>query len=130
MKFLVILTVAVSLFCFAAAVTNTAYSDSNCKTVAPAVGGIPNPQVIPSNTCYSADAASSSIKYTSCGGGKAVMSSYSDKSCTNFITTITLNTDVCASDSGKSAMITCAPASSVNVALAAVAAAAVLLFVQ
>jgi hypothetical protein len=133
MKFIAVLTVAISLFCFAAAVTITVYSDVNCGTAIPSTSNLTNPQVVPLNTCSPAPgSATSSLRYNSCVGGKAVASTYSDKVCSgaNFITTVTFNTDVCGSDGRISTKITCAPASSVNVALAAVAAAAVLLFVQ
>ena len=135
MKFLAVLTVAIGLFCFAAAVTLSGYSDTFCGTLTPATSNFTNPLVVPLNTCYTRSGVSNSLMYTSCGGGKTVLSLYSDKVCSgaSFRSSLTYNADVCEADSAVGVMssrYTCAPASSVNVALAAVAAAAVLLFVQ
>jgi hypothetical protein len=123
MKFLVIVTVAISLLCFAAAITSTAYSDNNCGTVTASV-------VEASGSCISTGL--SSRKWTSCkSGGSAVTTAYVGTSCATEAGSVTFPVDVCISTSSStSTKITCAPASSVNVALAAVAAAAVLLFVQ
>ncbi len=67
MKFLAILTVAISLFCFAAAVTITDYSHGNCRTVGPPLSknGEQNPLVIPVNSCHSPGFATSSLKFIS-----------------------------------------------------------------
>jgi hypothetical protein len=132
MKFLAVLTVAIGLFCFAAAVTLSGYSDTFCGTLTPATSNFTNPLVVPLKTCYTRSGVSNSLMYTSCGGGKTVVSLYSDKVCSgaSFRSSLTYNTDVCEAVGGMSSRYTCAPASSVNVALAAVAAAAVLLFVQ
>ena len=134
MKYLILATVAISLFCVTTAVTVTNYKDSTCTsvdTVGPTQpGGVPNPTVAPLNVCTKY-INGQSRKFTSCtNNGKAAGSEYSDSACATKRLDFNFNTDKCDPASPEMWIkTTCSPASSATIALAAVAAAALLLFV-
>lgn len=133
MKYFTLCTVAISLFCVATAVTLTAYSDATCGTVAQDTSGGTNPLVAPLNQCTK-NSATQWVKFTSCSSnGKVAGSYYTDSGCNTKQQSspdIAFDTDKCIPFLTASLKVTCAPASSATVALAAVAAAALLLFVQ
>jgi hypothetical protein len=133
MKYLLLATVAISLFCVTTAVIQTYYKDTTCTsvdTVGPASGGVANPTLAPLNVCTKYFNGAS-YKFTSCtSNGKAAGTEYSDSACATKIADFNYDTDKCSSTTPESSnKITCSPASSATIALAAVAAAALLLFV-
>ena len=116
--------------CAVTAVTQTSYSDKNCATAASPVPGFQNPWVIPLNACAK-PTDTGYVKYTSCiSNGKYVGAGYSDAACSIKQADLSGDADFCYSGASGSSKVTCAPASSATVALAAVAAGTLLLFVQ
>ena len=132
MKYLILGTVAISLFCVTTAVIQTYYSDNTCTSVANLTsGGIANPILAPLNVCTKY-LNGASYKFTSCtSNGKAAGTEYSDSACATKFAAFDYDTDKCSNTvPGSSNKIICSPASYATIALAAVAAAALLLFVQ
>lgn len=131
MKFLLLSAVAASLFFAAAAVTFTTYNDATCGTPLATSDIAPNPVVAKLNDCTKYLTSESSTTYakpTSCGA-KAAGALYSDDKCATKVLDIDSETDKCITQpGGKSLKVTCAPASSISIALFTVLAAMLALF--
>jgi hypothetical protein len=131
MKFLLLSAVAASLFFAAAAVTFTTYTDAACGTPHATSDSAPNPVVAKLNECTKYMTSGSSTIYakpTSCGA-KAAGATYSDDKCATKIQDIDSETDKCLPQTGGSSLkVTCAPASSISIALFTVLAAMLALF--
>jgi hypothetical protein len=138
MKTVFALAIACSFLSVTMAVTVTNYVNSVCTGTLAATGGVTNPQVFVLGVCQTdpaspgGRASTSSAKFTSCGT-TATLSNYggggstSDTTCSLASTvTQTLAVGQClpAGGSGGSFMVTCASGTSITLALASVAVAA------
>jgi hypothetical protein len=130
MKFLLLSAVAASLFFAAAAVTYTTYTDAACGTPRSTSDSAPNPVVANLNECtkYMTSPSTVYVKPASCGA-KAAGATYSDDKCANKLQDLDSETDKCLPGTGgTSSKVTCAPASSISIAIFTVLAAMLALF--
>jgi hypothetical protein len=122
MKFVTYVAVAASLFAIAAAVQQTTYTDTACKTMTAATTAAPNPFSTNLGACTAY--MGGSVKMISCAsGGAFVGASYSDAACATLDGAITGTADKCTPAGSGSYLVTCSSTSSVTMAFLAVAAA-------
>lgn len=134
MKFTLLVAMVASLLVAAAAVTYTTYSDAACATIKASSDSSPNPVVAKLNECTKymtvtvlGTTTTIYAKPVSCDT-KAKGALYTDDKCTAKQGDLESDTDKCLSGTGGSSLkVTCAPASSISIALFTVLAAAIAL---